>query len=277
MGLLQNIRVPDWLTRLSMEPPFRLLTRQLLKRLPVSVWARERWDLSPRPAYLLGLLTGAEVARYRGVPEISAIEFGVAGGQGLLTLQEEAEAVERETGVSIKVYGFDYGGGLPSMTGDYRDHPDYWKVGDFPMDKEALRGKLSLRTRLILGDVKDSVSRFIETTLDAPIGFVSFDLDLYSSTIHAFKIFTHSKKRMLPQVPLYFDDVVENLVSHKFASELLAIEEFNAQTHNVKIDQWRGVKLGRPFPELPFLDSMYVAYDLEAITATTLTRGERRL
>src|SRR5947207_261742 len=105
----------SFLRRLSMEPPFRIITRALLKRLRVSAKTRALWEISKSPAYLLGLVTAAEEAHNQRVAEISAIEFGVAGGSGLLALQNEAEDVERETGVKIKVYGFDAGQeGLPT-------------------------------------------------------------------------------------------------------------------------------------------------------------------
>jgi hypothetical protein len=277
LASLVKLPIPLWLNRLSMEPPFRNLTKALLKKLPVSVRTRELWGISSRPGYLLGLLNGAGLARYQQVPEICALEFGVAGGQGLLALQSEAEAIEKETGVGIKVYGFDRGSGLPNMMNDYRDHPDYWKPGDFPMDVNRLRARLQPRTQLILGDVEETTREFVESIQTSPIGFISFDLDLYSSTTHALTVLTHPQKRMLRQVPLYFDDVVESFVSHRFAGELLAIDEFNERGETVKIDQWRGVKCGRPFPGETYLDKMYIAYDLDAIGAAKLEREVRRL
>lgn len=260
------------LTRLGMEPPFRIFVRALLKRLKVPVKTRALWELSRRPAYLLGVLTAAEQAIKQKTPEISVVEFGVAGGDGLVVLQNEAEAVERETGIRIRVYGFDAGAqGLPAFIGDYRDHPDAWRYGDYPMDEAALHSRLSPRTTLILGNVRDTIRRFFKDQQPPPVGFVSFDLDLYSSTRDALQIFTLPEKRMLWNVPLYFDDI-EFLFNHRFAGELLAIDEFNTQNNRVKIDRWRGVKINRPFPERPFLDKLYVAHDLEAISKTTLKR-----
>lgn len=272
-----NFPIPPWLTRLAMEPPFRVFVKRLLWLLPLSVETREVWGLSSRPAYLSGLYAAAQVARGQDIPDIIAIEFGVAGGQGLLTLQAEAEAVEKETGVGIKVVAFDSGGGLPEPNGDHRDHPDYWREGDFPLDESPLRQRLTARTCLMLGDVKDTIPEFVQHIQDAPVGFVSFDLDLYSSTVHAFHVFTHPNRWMLQKVPLYFDDVEEYLVSHRFAGELLAIDEFNDTSTSVKIDRWRGIKTGRPFPEQTFLDRMYVAYDLEAISSAKLERDVRQL
>jgi len=255
-----------------MEPPFRILIRALLRPLHVPVKMRALWDLSKRPPYLLGVLTAAQQALRQEVPEISVMEFGVAGGDGLVTLQREADAVERATRIGIKVYGFDMGPqGLPPFIGDYRDHPDTWQRGDFPMDQRALRARLTDRTTLILGNVRDTVPGFFKNFQPPPIGFVSFDLDLYSSTRDALQIFTLSDKRMLWHVPLYFDDI-EFLCNHESAGELLAMREFNQESSRVKIDRWYGVRNERPFPERSFLEKLYVAHDLEAISKVALAR-----
>ena len=95
-----------------------------------------------RPAYLVGIHQAARRAIKEGVRAISAIEFGVAGGNGLLAIEREAGAVEAELGVSIRVFGFDNGpAGLPAFIGDHRDHPDKWRPGDFPMDEARLRAE----------------------------------------------------------------------------------------------------------------------------------------
>ena len=258
------------LTRLAMEPPFRLLFKALLMRLRVSVKVRALWDISRRPPYLLGMLTAAEQALEQRVSEIAVIEFGVAGGTGLITLQSEAEAVERETGVGIKVYGFDMGG-LPALIGDYRDHPDVWRPGDYPMDEGALRSRLTNRTTLVLGNVGETVPDFFKNFQPPPIGFVAFDMDLYSSTRDALKIFTLPDKRMLWHVPLYFDDI-GHLFDHRYAGELLAIDEFSEKNNRVKIDRWYEVRVGRPFPDQSFLEKLYVAHDLQAISKIALSR-----
>lgn len=252
------------LTRLAMEPPFRVLVRAILGRLRVPIETRATWELSSRPAYLVGVLAAARQARRQGVEAISVIEFGVAGGSGLVALQEDAEAVERETGVAIRVFGFDMGrAGLPDARGDYRDHPDAWQPGDFPMDEEALRARLAPRTTLVLGNVASTVPTFFAEHDPPPIGFVSVDVDLYSSSRDALGIFLLPDTRMLWHVPLYFDDI-EFVFNHRWAGELLAIDEFNEKSPRVKIDRWYGVKSGRPFPERDFLDKLYVAHDLEA-------------
>lgn len=264
--------VRAWVERLAMEPPFRIVARALLGRIATSAATRARWDLSPRPAYLLGVLTAAHQALAQGVPAIAAIEFGVAGGQGLLALEHEAALVESETGVRIAVYGFDMGAeGLPAFIGDHRDHPDAWRRGDFPMDESALRSQLSERTTLVLGNVRETLPGLYQRLDAPPIGFVAVDLDLYSSTRDALKIFTLPGGRMLHHVPMYFDDI-EFLFNHRFAGELLAIHEFNAESEHVKIDRWYGVRTGRPFPERGYLDKLYVAHDLASVSKLRLQR-----
>jgi hypothetical protein len=247
------------------EPPIRLLVKAMCRVLPVSVATRSLWDISPRPNYLAGLMLAAQQARQEGVAEIAAVEFGVAGGNGLVALQDEAAAVERETGIRIRVFGFDNGpGGLPEFIGDHRDHPDAWCPGDYPMDEAKLRARLTPRTTLILGNVRDTVPEFVRDGRAPPIGFVSVDVDLYSSTMHALQIFSLPGRRSLLRTFIYFDDV-DLVISHRFAGELLAIEDFNRANETVKIDQLRGFSTARPFPEKDYLRQMYVAHDLHAI------------
>lgn len=267
-------RIWGFISRLAAEPPFRIFTRILIKYLPTSVRTKLQWDAVERPHYLMGVLQAADQARREGVSEICVIEFGVAAGGGLLTLQKYASMVERETGVKIKVYGFDSGEGLPELIGDYRDHPDQWRPMDYPMDRDALNAKLEDRTTLILGNVGDTVSDFVREKQSAPIGFVSFDLDLYSSTKEAFKIFSLPEKNMLFRVPVYFDDIIF-FFNHRFAGEFLAINEFNAENPAVKIDRWWGISKNRVFPENIWLQQMYIVHDLEAISNMHLERMPR--
>ncbi len=267
--------LPHFVQRIGMEPPFRILSRALLGRLGVSVQTRAMWDLSTRPAYLTGLVAAAEQAQRQKVPEIAAIEFGVAGGGGLVVMQQDAAAVERETGVRIRVYGFDMGpAGLPAFCGDHRDHPDIWQPGDYPMDVAKLKSRLTERTTLVLGNLRDTVPSFGEQHKPPPIGFVSVDVDLYSSSADALRLFRSPGVSTLWHVPMYFDDI-EFLFNHRWGGELLAIEEFNARHEDFKIDRWYGLRNARPFPERPYLDKMYVAHDLAAVSAvrTERTRG----
>ena len=254
------------LKRLAAEPPFRLLARELVRLFARDPRTRGEWIADPYPYYLIGLLEAAGVARGQGEAGFTAIEFGVAAGNGLVQLQRHAAAVEAVTGITIKVVGFDSGAGLPEFIGDHRDHPDLWSYGAYPMDHDALRARLDpARTTLILGIIRETLPAFIERADHPPVGFVSFDLDLYSSTRDALGIFRHPARRMLRQTPCYFDDI-DFLANHRWAGEPLAIEEHNRDCADVKIDRWYSIG-ERPFKDAHFWTKMMVAHDLKAIDA----------
>lgn len=257
--------------RFAQEPPIRLFSRMAVKYLANSIRLKADWDAVARPHYLVGMLGAADQAKSEGINEISVIEFGVAAGGGLLEMQKYAESVERETGITINVYGFDNGQGLPNLCGDYRDHPDQWKAMDYPMNEDFLRSKLTDRTSLFIGNVKDTLSNFVKNIQSSPVGFISFDFDLYSSTMDAFQIFLMGEKKMLRRTTIYFDDI-DFFFNHKFAGELLAIDEFNASNDKVKIDIWRGLHKNRIFHENNWLNQMYVAHDIERISRVNLER-----
>jgi hypothetical protein len=251
------------------EPPFRLIVRALLRALPAPPWVKARWDACSRPHYLIGLLHAAQQARREGRPSFAAIEFGVAGGDGLLILQAHAAAVERATSIQIRVYGFDTGGGLPDGTRDYRDHPDIWQAGDFAMDVAALEAKLDrARTALVLGEISKTV---ISRAIPEPLGFVIIDVDLYSSTVDALRVLCRPDVPRLRHVAMYFDDVRYDF-NYEDAGELLAIDEFNAASSGVRIRPWRGLRDGRPFPEAAWLAGMYMAHDLSAVSHVRTAR-----
>ena len=94
-----------------------------------------------RPWYTWGVLQGARLAKVLGIDRVSVIEFGVAGGNGLVSLERIAEKVGGMFGVAIDTYGFDSGGGLPKPL-DYRDCPNLFSPGHYPMDQEKLRKRL---------------------------------------------------------------------------------------------------------------------------------------
>jgi hypothetical protein len=47
-------RLTAFLVRLAEEPPFRLISKIAIKRLPVSIRTKARWDVATRPQYLAG-------------------------------------------------------------------------------------------------------------------------------------------------------------------------------------------------------------------------------
>jgi hypothetical protein len=262
--------------RIGKEPPFRLLAGAIVRILPVSLKTKAEWDAVARPNYLMGVLYAASQAKEEGFKEASVVEFGVAGGNGLLALQSYAGAVEKETGVKIHVWGFDTGEGLSKLCGDHRDHPDRYSEGEYAMDRTRLTARLMPRTKLIFGDIGQTVQAFVKEASYPPIGFISVDLDLYSSSKHALQILALPGRRILRRVAMYFDDV-DSHVHHRWAGELLAVEEFNRSSGTVKIDRWRGIESGRPFPERAWLKRMYIAHDLAAISLVIPRRTKRQL
>ena len=78
---------------------------------------------SVRADYLWGSLHGAHLAKTLGITALSLIEFGVAGGNGLVDLDQIALAIEALLGVHVAVYGFDTGRGLPAPVVGEADRP----------------------------------------------------------------------------------------------------------------------------------------------------------
>ncbi len=192
----------------------------------------------PRPPYRWGTLCAALHAKTLGLSSISVIEFGVAGGKGLLQLEQVAEEAERLSGVKVEVFGFDTGRGLPKPQ-DARDLPQLWGEGNYGMDVVALRRRLT-RAHLLLGPVSVTVPQFLAENRP-PVGFIAFDMDLYSSTMDAFRLFEGVTDRFLPRVVCYFDDILG--YSHgDFNGERLAIADFNMSHDRRKISQLYGLR-----------------------------------
>jgi hypothetical protein len=191
------------------------------------------WSLVDRPHYAFGLLHSATEARCLGHRELTAIEFGVAGGNGLLAMEAYAADISDLVGIKIHVVGFDTGTGLPAPE-DYRDIPYLWAPGDFDMDVSGLRSRLRSAS-LRLGPISETLPTFMrEVDAKAPIGFVAIDVDLWSSTRDCLTMFDSDSYTRLPRVWCYFDDIIGTIPD---IGELLAIDEFNAANETVKIRQ----------------------------------------
>lgn len=211
---------------------------------------RVSYNLIERPHYAYGIYQAAMQAKALGLPAISVIEFGVAGGSGLVAMERLSKEVSIETGVRVQVYGFDSGGGLPPPK-DYRDLPYVWQSGDYVMDEQKLRAVLT-DAELVLGDVSDTVREFVQRKDLAPIGFIAFDLDYYSSTKQAFDLLLHNYNLYLPRLWMYFDDIISDDTDMYYCEdvgELLAIKEFNEENEVRKIRIHNGL---RDFAYPPF-------------------------
>lgn len=223
--------------KLMLDPhPLRTLTLKSIEKWEIGSY-QFRADVGAieRPAYAYCVREAARLARRLGIPRISIVEFGVAGGNGLVALERHAEQFSAALGVDIDVYGFDTGKGLPS-TADYRDIPYHWQEGFFVMDVEALRRRLTDAT-LVLGNIADTLDSFVDTHDPAPIGAVMHDMDLYTSTAVGLKLFDIDEKYRLPRITCYFDDIIGTGISlyNDYTGERLAIEEFNETHESQKI------------------------------------------
>jgi len=190
------------------------------------------------PQYAWGVTQGAALAKVLGLPRVSVIEFGVARGCGLLALERISESVERRTNIGIDVFGFDSGVGLPKPE-DFRDQPNMWFEGQFPMDRANVESKLT-RAKLCLGPLIETIPSFIAEN-PAPVAFVSFDLDLYSSTRDALFIFKSNYVYLLPRAVSYFDDICGHTYN-EYCGERAAITEFNNSNNSRKICPIYGLK-----------------------------------
>ena len=153
----------------------------LWNRFPIgSVQTRVNYGIFPYPHYAYGVYWSSVLAARLKIPRITVIEMGVAGGRGLVALERASIQIEKALGIRIDVVGFDSGEGMPAPL-DYRDLPHMWGEGFYKMEPDKLRARLS-RADLVLGAVRDSIPNWLQQKQQSPIGFVSFDLDYYSST-----------------------------------------------------------------------------------------------
>jgi hypothetical protein len=219
----------------------------LWHKFPVgSVATRVAHGIFPYPHYAYGAYWSAVLASRLKIPRISVLEFGVAGGRGLLALERVSAQIEKAVGVGIDVVGFDSGQGMPAPS-DYRDLPHIWGRGFYKMDQDKLRAKLK-RAKLVLGDVGQTVPDWIENGQQAPIGFIAFDLDYYSSTRAALQVLQGPATCHLPRVHCFFDDVASNDLGcmNPYVGELLAIKEFNESFPDRKVCKIELLRLARP-------------------------------
>ncbi len=237
------------------------LVPALWRKVPVGSFERRlRYDIFPRPHYAYCIYHGARLAKMLGYEAISVLEFGVAGGNGLVEMERLADQVKKLFDVQVHIYGFDTGGGLPEPI-DYRDLPYVWQPGFYEIDFERLEKRLK-GAEVIFGDVSDTLGDFLSRKDLAPIGAVAFDLDYYSSTVSALKIFETHSSALLPRAFCYFDDVIssENGIHCEEVGPLLAIREYNEKSDGRHLGQISGFK-GRRSRPAGWNEQIYVHHD----------------
>lgn len=198
-----------------------------------------RRNLYHRSQYAYCMILAAETALRTSLAKVSAVEFGVYRGSGLKNMCEIADFIHQTLGVEFRIYGFDTGAGLPAVA-DWRDHPEIWTGGTFAMpDFTGLAAQLPGNCELIIGDCRDTLAPFLRAhgSAEAPIGFVSLDVDQYHSTVSALKIFDAEATHLAPVVPVWVDDSYIGVLQTTYAGEGLAIREFNERHSLRKIEQ----------------------------------------
>lgn len=188
-----------------------------------------------RPHYAYCMYYAALLAQRLDIHEVSALEFGVAGGNGLLAMEKLATRITKETGVCMQLYGFDTGEGLPILRSRF-DLPYWFKPGHYRLEPDKLLARLKT-AQLVLGDIKDTAETFFSAYSPAPIGCIFHDFDYYTSTSDSLKILDGDDKYFLPRCFFYFDDVVGGPweMYGEENGELRAIRDFNRSNENRKI------------------------------------------
>ena len=238
------------------------------------VRSKTAFDLVVRRQHAYGLLKAADDAKARGLREVTVVELGVASGTGLLNICEIGGRVTEETGVGFRVVGFDTGEGMPPPT-DYRDHPELYKEGWFPMDREALERSLPANAEIHFGPIGETIGSFTERLgPEAPQAFATRDVDFYSSAKDALRLFEGRADAYLPYVTLYVDDLA--LSTHtRFAGELLAIREFNEGHPLRKLDWDWNLANTRVFKRAEWLTHMFKLHVLDHPERGDLSRPEQ--
>ncbi len=205
----------------------------------VGNYIRDRKLLLGRDCYSLSVAHSVLQAILCGYKSLTLVELGVGAGAGLRELSLIAKKYSSLFEVQIDVIGFDNASGLPKPDG-YKDHPEIWSMGEFLLPNfKKLEQELSENTTLIIGDVKKTIPDFCKLyqIKNDVIGFVSVDLDYYSSTKDALNLLQMTADKYLPALPIYVDDT-NNLISYSsYSGERLAIEEFNEENIYVKIEE----------------------------------------
>ena len=196
-----------------------------------------------RPHYESLIYETCKNAIKLGFNEISVVELGVAGGNGIKSILKYKRKIEKILDIKINIVGFDTGTGLPNSNLK-EDLPYFWKQGDYTNTNLKDLEKEDSSIKIYEGNISSTIDKYILEN-KKKIGLIFFDLDLYSST----KLFLDKipalseKKLLLPRVFCYFDDLfVADYTLNDINGEPLAIKEFN--------NQFKKIKLGKTFDHI---------------------------
>ena len=107
-------------------------------------------------------------------------------------------------------------------------------------------------------------SRPSSTSQPAPIAFISLDLDLYSSTVHALRLLEADSALLLPRIQCYLDDIL-GFTFADFNGERLAVAEFNDAQAMRKISPIYGARFYVPprYANANWVEKLYMAHILD--------------
>ncbi len=264
--ILKRIRThPNRLKKVFREritEPLHLNVLSVFVALVGTFRAKVDFDLVVRQQYAFPILYAADQASKHGIKKLVIAEFGVASGAGLVNICMIASKVTKATGIEFKVFGFDTGSGMPPAI-DYRDHPEIWQEGDFPIDIPKLRAALPSFAQLLIGDLETTIPQFLEQlSPDAPLAFVSIDVDYYSSTVKVLDAFKSSAEKYLPMTMVYLDDITMD-TANPWCGESLAISEFNESMRLRKIAPFAFLRAQRIFKNARWIDMIYGLHVLD--------------
>lgn len=263
LSKLVEARIWERLLRERLSEPFLLNIASLFVGLFGSFESKVYMDLVLRQHNAFCLLQAARFAKDNGYGGFTAIEFGVANGAGLFNMAGIAARVTRATGIQIDLAGFDTGAGMPEAV-DYRDHPQLYGPGDFPMqDFKGLAAILPPNAHLEIGQISQTVPAFLgKLRPDRPLGYVVIDVDYYSSSASSLEIFSGTANQYLPEVLVYLDDIT--FAQHNpWQGEYLAVNEFNAAHAMRKICPYNLLRAHRLFKRAIWIDQVYTAHILD--------------
>lgn len=236
--------------------------------------AKVDFDLVLRHHNAYAILKCADQAQALSLKAVTLVEFGVAAGAGLLNMCKVAERVTRASGVEFRIFGFDTGKGMPAPR-SYRDHPELYQEGDFPMDAALLKRALPENAELVLGEISANMDGFLaRITPAAPIGLVSIDVDFYTSARDSLRVLRGAPEQYLPRTLLYLDDL-EDESHNSYCGELLAVREFNEENALRKIEPHRFLRGNRIFRNARWIDHMMTCHILDH-PSRTIRPGKRQ-
>ncbi len=179
-----------------------------------------------------------------GKKGVTLVELGVFKGDGLRFITQVVEHITKRIEMKYRVYGFDSFEGLQDFEG-YKDHHEIWHPGQYKYtDYDKMAKQFGDKATLIKGDVTNTIQEFLvdHIDMDYPLGFISLDIDLYSSAKAALKIMEDADpNKYIPTVLMIVDDQDYLVTYNDWCGEGLAIREFNESNEFRKIQSRREI------------------------------------